>query len=256
LFAYGTLLCPDIWVQVTGHDGPPFPATLSGYQRYRVRGEDYPALVAEPGVRVNGVLYRGLTDLHWQQLDRFEGDLYRRVRVVVDLDDGQRIEAFTYLLDSAKADRIEPVVWEVAPFLTNGKSRFQETYIGFQPLPPRPFIVIEAHRSEYPEPIAFAKGAPLTVGERYEGDEEWNDWFFCTTPGQAGGWVPAQVIERGSGDQAVARADYTARELDVNKGDHVTGLTSLNGWWWCETADRTRSGWIPAAKLAEYEAGP
>ena len=56
------------------------------------------------------------------------------------------------------------------------------------------YEVIQRHRSEYPAPITFAKGAPLFVGERYEGAGGWEDWYFCSTPGQREGWVPAQVF--------------------------------------------------------------
>jgi len=131
-----------------------------------------------------------------------------------------------------------------------------QKHTGHHAMPPRRFIVIEDHTSEYPEPISFDAGAPLIVGEAYDRPEGWEHWFFCTTPGQAGGWVPAQVIQRTSGDRAIARTSYTARELDVRKGDRVSGLTRLNGWWWCETPDRTRSGWIPASKLIEPEPEP
>jgi len=51
---------------------------------------------------------------------------------------------------------------------------------------------LSAQTSEYPEPITFRAGAPLKVGERYACLEGWNNWWFCETPGQTGGWVPAQ----------------------------------------------------------------
>lgn len=116
------------------------------------------------------------------------------------------------------------------------------------------YLVLQDHSSEYPEPITFRKGAPLSVGERYEGPEGWEDWFFCETPGQQGGWVPAQIIEyigEGEGTTRTARAreDYTARELDVRAGDLLLGSRILNGWSWCETPNGAASGWVPLAKL-------
>ncbi|UVL26382.1 MULTISPECIES: SH3 domain-containing protein [Pseudomonas] len=57
------------------------------------------------------------------------------------------------------------------------------------------FRVIEARRSEYPEPITFAKGAPLSIGERYDGEEGWDNWYWCSTAGQSAGWVPLQVLQ-------------------------------------------------------------
>ncbi|MFG0832081.1 SH3 domain-containing protein [Aeromonas bivalvium] len=113
------------------------------------------------------------------------------------------------------------------------------------------FLVINAHRSEYPNPITFRKGTPLVVGERYEGEEEWHDWFFCHCDGQQGGWVPAQII--GSAGDGTARAleDYTARELSVQAGDRLSGHRMINGWIWCVREQEGASGWVPLANLRE-----
>jgi hypothetical protein len=113
------------------------------------------------------------------------------------------------------------------------------------------YLVIKDHTSEYPEPITFAKGAPLAVGEKYEGPEGWDNWLFCETPGQKGGWVPAQVIEFIDDQIARAREDYTARELNVREGDLLLGKRTLNGWVWCESTDSLKSGWVPLANLQE-----
>ena len=113
------------------------------------------------------------------------------------------------------------------------------------------YLVIQDHTSEYPEPITFEKGAPLTVGEKYEGPEGWDNWFFCESPGRKGGWVPAQIIERVEGDAGRAREDYTARELNVQQGDVLLGSRTLNGWVWCEQFGGSESGWVPLACLRE-----
>jgi hypothetical protein len=111
------------------------------------------------------------------------------------------------------------------------------------------YIVLREHASEYPEPIAFAKGTSLIVGERYEGPEEWSDWVFCEAEGQQGGWVPAQIIEISGDNKARAREDYTAREMDVKVGEIVFGMRILNGWVWCENPSRGESGWVPLQNL-------
>jgi len=114
----------------------------------------------------------------------------------------------------------------------------------------RPTVrVIREHVSEFPRPITFEAGAPLTVGEAYTGPEGWDDWFFCRTPGQEGGWVPARVIEFLEGGRARAREAYTARELDVRPGDTVFPGRTLNGWAWCEKAGTGESGWVPVSHL-------
>ncbi|WP_080419129.1 SH3 domain-containing protein [Burkholderia ubonensis] len=111
------------------------------------------------------------------------------------------------------------------------------------------YVVTKPHRSEYPNPITLNKGDPLVIGEKYQGPEGWDDWFFCTTPGQAGGWVPLQVIERLDDGTGRALEDYTARELDVDAGEMLIGSRTLNGWVWCERVSRDDAGWVPLRNL-------
>lgn len=117
----------------------------------------------------------------------------------------------------------------------------------------KPYLVIQGHTSEFPNPITFDKGTPLTVGERYEGPEGWENWIFCESPGQEGGWVPAQIIEITTGNTARARDDYTARELNVKEGELVLGERILNGWVWCEKSSGFESGWVPLGNLKEVQ---
>ena len=112
-------------------------------------------------------------------------------------------------------------------------------------------LVINDHTSKYPEPITLEKGAPLTVGEKYEGAEGWDNWFYCETPGQKGGWVPGQIIEIIHDRIARARENYTARELTVKEGDVLIALRNLNGWAWCENPSNLESGWVPQANLQD-----
>ncbi len=115
----------------------------------------------------------------------------------------------------------------------------------------RKYIVIQDHTSEYPEPITFEKGTPLIVGEKHEGSEGWDNWYFCESPGQQGGWVPAQVIEDVNVKNTYAIEAYTARELNVQKGDLLFGSRTLNGWVWCRRPDSEESGWVPFSCLQE-----
>ncbi|AQU85135.1 MULTISPECIES: SH3 domain-containing protein [unclassified Halomonas] len=113
------------------------------------------------------------------------------------------------------------------------------------------YRVISPHESEFPNPITFQKGDLLTLGEEYEGAESWDNWFFCSTPGQEPGWVPGQVIERFDGSSGRALDDYTARELNVLEEELLVGTKSLNGWAWCEKSASSESGWVPLENLKE-----
>lgn len=116
------------------------------------------------------------------------------------------------------------------------------------------FVATEAHISEYPDPIRFAKGTTLLIHEKYEGDEGWENWFFCVVPGHSGGWVPEQLIEW-SGDRhhGVSKEDYSAQELNVNTGDILTGTREMNGWIWCFRSSDLQTGWVPKNILQEIK---
>ena len=118
------------------------------------------------------------------------------------------------------------------------------------------YIVMEPHRSEFPEPITFATGALLQVGEVYVGDEDWERWYFCETAGQKGGWVPGQIIRMLAPGKGVALEGYTARELEVDVGVQVLGSRQLNGWIWCLVIEAPsdgspcgNEGWLPLCNL-------
>ena len=111
------------------------------------------------------------------------------------------------------------------------------------------FSVIAPHTSEYPDPITLKKGAKLLVGQKYEGPEAWDNWLFCETEGQRGGWVPAQIIQMIDETSGLALEDYTANELDVLEGQRLTSSRTLNGWAWCTDPETSKSGWVPLANL-------
>lgn len=115
------------------------------------------------------------------------------------------------------------------------------------------FIAIGKHRSEFPEPITFAKGARLVVGEKYEGPEGWDNWHFCSTADRQEGWVPAQIIEWIDAGNGRAVEDYTARELNINEGDELTVSKAMNGWVWCCRASDNQTGWVPLEILQKVD---
>ncbi len=107
------------------------------------------------------------------------------------------------------------------------------------------FIAIARHGSEFPDPVTFTKGTPLVIGEKYEGDEDWDNWHFGTVPDHSGGRVPEQLLERGiEPGHGVAKDDYTAKELGVNEGNGFQATKFLNGWLWCRRLSDNDMGWV------------
>ena len=134
LFAYGTLMCPDILHAVCGSAPQGIPALLRGYSRRRVIGETYPALIAQPHGEVHGILYPIASTEAWVRLDRFEGDMYERREVILHLPDTTLVSAFTYLASPAAQHRLAQEGWSFEEFLQTGKQRFESEYRGFSDL--------------------------------------------------------------------------------------------------------------------------
>lgn len=133
-FAYGTLMSEDIMEEVAGCGLAHDPGILRGYSRRAVKREVFPALIADAAGRVEGVVYHDLTAPAWERLDRFEGDIYVRTHVIIELSNGEIIPAETYVIHPASVDLLEPFEWDFAEFLRNGKTRFQEGYKGYRKL--------------------------------------------------------------------------------------------------------------------------
>jgi len=104
LFVYGTLMCEDIMEDVAGCLPVRLPGRLSGYERRVVKGEQYPGLVPGAAGRVDGLVYRDVPGFAWARLDSFEGDMYQRKPVLVELT-GDGDPALTFL-------PLAPVRWQ------------------------------------------------------------------------------------------------------------------------------------------------
>ena len=102
-------------------------------------------------------------------------------------------------------------------------------------------IVKKEHKSNYPNPIRFRKGDSLHVGQQ---DTEFKDWIWVTTKDGNQGWAPVQYLHIKDEQEAVARKNYTATELDTAIGDALLLHYELNDWGWAEKKDGS-CGWVP-----------
>jgi gamma-glutamylcyclotransferase (GGCT)/AIG2-like uncharacterized protein YtfP len=131
LFAYGTLMCEDIMQEVSGSLPEHRRGVLKGYARQRVRGHVYPGLLQRDGNRVDGVVYLDVPASAWERLDRFEGEMYARRAVSIEMDAGGRLTAETYIVRPGYVDRLEEDEWDFSEFLGSGKSKFRSEYVGY-----------------------------------------------------------------------------------------------------------------------------
>jgi gamma-glutamylcyclotransferase (GGCT)/AIG2-like uncharacterized protein YtfP len=128
LFAYGTLMCEDIMSEVAGCRLPNVPGKLRGYSRRTVKGEIYPALVQDEAGQVSGLVFRDVPPSAWERLDRFEGELYRRQSVQIELDDSKLLQAATYVVRPEFLGHLDLADWDFDRFLRSGKKRFQQEH--------------------------------------------------------------------------------------------------------------------------------
>ncbi len=111
------------------------------------------------------------------------------------------------------------------------------------------YKVNKTFKSDIDSYIELKKGERVSPVKIYEGNKEWPNWIYCKKlENNEEGWVPFQIIKI-KGETAIVKEDYSAREMNVNKGDIVTGLKRLNGWIWCIKAD-VKDGWIPEENLS------
>jgi hypothetical protein len=110
------------------------------------------------------------------------------------------------------------------------------------------YVCDGAHRTEYPDPIRLSAGELVTLGERAP-EENWKEWIWAEKASGQGGWIPHQLIELVSVEAGIQRGiskeDYSADELNVDKGDAVIKIKSINGWTWVRNINTGQEGWIP-----------
>lgn len=110
------------------------PALLQSFRRHRVRHADFPAIIPKEGSSVRGTYVTGLTEGDIFRLDIFEGDMYERQKVTVqilkdsigqqDAVDETRLDelvaaeavAETYVWKQELADSLEEQEWDFEEF--------------------------------------------------------------------------------------------------------------------------------------------
>ncbi len=132
IFTYGSLMFNPVWSRVVNGYYQSLTATLHGYQRLAVKGEEYPvALPASPEHSIPGVLYLGVNPQDVAKLDDFEGEYYIRLNTPVTAGTGELLNADTYILRPQYKHIAAPTEWDAEHFRTIGIKTFMTRYSGF-----------------------------------------------------------------------------------------------------------------------------
>lgn len=129
LFTYGSLMFEQVWHSVVKGNYQRGSATLHGYQRLAVRGEDYPVIKPAANNQVKGVIYYHVSRPDLKKLDDFEGSCYTRQKVSVIVDN-QPLQADAYLL-KPRFYSIATHPWDPDEFAVRGLKRFMARYKRF-----------------------------------------------------------------------------------------------------------------------------
>ena len=130
LFADGTLLLPEITEVVLGRRPLGRAATLTGYARFRMRGERFPALVAQVASQTGGLVFDDIAGDELDTLDAYEGEMYQRVAVQVVLAEGGASDAWVYLLRPEHLDHLSAEHWDLERFAAEEVERFMREEFG------------------------------------------------------------------------------------------------------------------------------
>jgi len=123
-FVYGTLQVPAILERVLERVPTLLQASLRGYQRGRLAGQVYPAIIPAADALTVGHLLVGLRDDEWPLLDAYEGQLYERHNVTVICTDEVARGATCYVLRPEYADLFDPTPWSLETFVVRDLAAF------------------------------------------------------------------------------------------------------------------------------------
>lgn len=116
------------------------PATLQGYKRVPVRGGDYPALIHTRNASdtVQGYLVYPESEDEWRKLDNFEGEVYERVEVEVEVlnsshgGDQSNSQAFAYVWVGGMDGLVVDQDWDFDFFRNNRLEDWLDLFDGVE----------------------------------------------------------------------------------------------------------------------------
>ncbi len=124
VFTYGTLQFSEVMQAVTGLNLKPVAATLTGYQRFKIKERTFPGLIEKENTVTDGMLYRDLDETAIEKLDQFEDVMYERCLVDVQVNN-ETEQAFVYVTQKDYEDCLLDQEWSLEEF----KSKYLKLYL-------------------------------------------------------------------------------------------------------------------------------
>jgi gamma-glutamylcyclotransferase (GGCT)/AIG2-like uncharacterized protein YtfP len=138
VFTYGSLMIPSVMTAVTGKRFRMLRAYLKNYARLKVKGESYPGIVCKRGAATDGIVHCDVDDLSLKSLDEFEGELYKRISVRVEVGQKGPLIAEAYIISPEHLHLLSSEPWDLEGFKKEHLQEFLQGYKGFSLLPKKP----------------------------------------------------------------------------------------------------------------------
>ena len=123
-------MIPDVMYAITTREFRFIDAILRSYSRFTVKGASYPGIIPAAEASTEGIIYFNVDEMSLAQLDRFEGELYRRTSIQVEAEGGKILDAEAYVIKSNYQSYLSSKAWDVNKFTKTYLETFLENYQG------------------------------------------------------------------------------------------------------------------------------
>ena len=121
IFAYGTLICPEMVFALTGKNYVSEKAVLNNFKRFKIYDDGqpraYPAIKKYAGGLVNGIILYDVDKESMEALDFFEGGEYIRTLLEI-VTDGKKIKTYVYVWEKKYNPKLKNE-WSLNYFIKN-----------------------------------------------------------------------------------------------------------------------------------------
>lgn len=106
------------------------------------------------------------------------------------------------------------------------------------------YRVIKSRKAESENPIKVVAGEEVKCIEESDPNGDWGSWILCKSEDNSG-WIPKQIIKKEE-NHGVILEDYNVVEFNLEVGELIVSLRTLNGWiWGYKKEEPNNEAWAP-----------
>lgn len=128
VFVSGPLMFRDVLHAVTGCLYPAHCALLHGYAQFMIKDEPMPAVMPFPDRVVDGVVYRDVEESAARAIRKFYGVRFAAEEVTVEAENGEWVEAVTYLITPGRRKLLTAREWDEDDFREHHMQKVVSTW--------------------------------------------------------------------------------------------------------------------------------